>query len=86
MSPHAPPTLLTGARVVGPAGARRAELRLEGGRVAGDAAHPAMVAVVATFFPLNTHLAFYSSFWGAASLMLVALFAGSLLGREREVS
>ena len=53
---------------------------------ARDAAHPAMVAVVATYFPLNTHLAFYSSFWGAATLMLVALFAGSLLGRERELS
>ena len=53
---------------------------------ARDAAYPAMVAVAATYFPLNTHLAFYSSFWGAATLMLVALFAGSLLGRERDLS
>lgn len=54
MSPHAPPTLLTGARVVGPAGARRAELRLEGGRVAGDAARRTGDLVV----PLAGHLLF----------------------------
>lgn len=52
MSPHAPPTCLTGARIVGPGGARRMELRLEGGRVAGDAAHRTGDLVV----PLDGHL------------------------------
>ncbi|HRY44279.1 MAG TPA: amidohydrolase family protein [Thermoanaerobaculia bacterium] len=52
MSPHAPPTCLTGARIVGPGGARRTELRLEGGRVAGDAAHRTGDLVV----PLDGHL------------------------------
>lgn len=50
---------------------------------AREAAYPAMLALAVTVFPLNTHLAFYSSFWGSATLLLAALFAGSLLGRER---
>ncbi|MHB8800778.1 MAG: amidohydrolase family protein [Thermoanaerobaculia bacterium] len=54
MSPHAPPTCLAGARIVGSDGARRAELRLEGGRVAGDAAPRAGDLVV----PLEGHLLF----------------------------
>ncbi len=54
MSPHAPPTRLTGARLVGPEGARRTELRLEEGRVAGDAARRAGDLVV----PLEGHLLF----------------------------
>jgi hypothetical protein len=33
-------------------------------------------------FPLNTHLAFYSTFWGGVTLLLAALYAGSLLGRD----
>jgi hypothetical protein len=41
-----------------------------------------MLAVAATVFPLNTHLAFYSTFWGGVTLLLVALFAGSLLGQD----
>jgi len=32
-------------------------------------------------FPLNTHLAFYSTFWGGFTLLLSALYAGSLLAR-----
>ena len=52
---------------------------------AREAAYPAMLALAVTVFPLNTHLAFYSSFWGSATLLLAALFAGSLLGRERSV-
>jgi O-antigen ligase len=47
-------------------------------------ARPAMLALVATVFPLNTHLAFYSTFWGGATLMLAALYAGSLLGRGED--
>lgn len=45
------------------------------------AAHPAMVALVVTVFPFNTHLAFYSTFWGGLTLLLAALYAGSLLNR-----
>lgn len=46
------------------------------------AAHPAMLALAVTVFPLNTHLAFYSTFWGGVTLLLAALYAGSLLGRD----
>jgi O-antigen ligase len=49
---------------------------------ARDRAQPAMLALVATVFPFNTHLAFYSSFWGGVALLLAALYAGSLLGRS----
>ena len=45
-------------------------------------ARPAMLALLVTVFPLNTHLAFYSTFWGALTLMLAALYAGSLMARE----
>ena len=49
---------------------------------AREAARPAMLALVATLFPFNTHLAFYSTFWGGLTLLLAALYAGSLLSRE----
>lgn len=45
------------------------------------AAIPA-VALAVTVFPLNTHLAFYSSFWGGLTLLLVGLYAGALFGRD----
>ena len=48
-----------------------------------DDARPAMLALAVTVFPLNTHLAFYSTFWGGVTLLLAALYAGALLGRER---
>lgn len=48
---------------------------------ARERARPAMLALAVTVFPLNTHLAFYSTFWGALTLMLAALYAGSLLAR-----
>lgn len=51
-------------------------------RTSRDLAYPAMVALLVTVFPLNTHLAFYSTFWGGVTLLLAALYAGSLLGRE----
>lgn len=41
------------------------------------------LALAATVFPLNTHLAFYSTFWGGATLLLAALYAGSLLAEGR---
>src|SRR5690606_31050426 len=52
-------------------------------RESRDRARPAMLALAVTVFPLNTHLAFYSTFWGGLTLMLAALYAGSLLARER---
>jgi hypothetical protein len=42
-------------------------------------ARPAMLALAVTVFPFNTHLAFYSTFWGGLTLLLAALYAGSLL-------
>ena len=41
-----------------------------------------MLALAVTLFPFNTHLAFYSTFWGGLTLLLAALYAGSLLARE----
>ena len=49
---------------------------------ARERARPAMWALAVTLFPLNTHLAFYSTFWGGLTLLLAALYAGSLLARE----
>ncbi len=46
---------------------------------ARDRARPAMLALAVTVFPFNTHLAFYSTFWGGLALMLAALYTGSLL-------
>ena len=40
------------------------------------------LALVVTAFPLNTSLAFYSTFWGGAFLLLLALFAGALFAIE----
>lgn len=42
-----------------------------------------MLACVALVFPLNTHLAFYASFWGGCWLMLLALYAGCLGANDR---
>ena len=52
------------------------------GEQAREQARPAMLALAVTVFPLNTHLAFYSTFWGGLTLLLAALFAGSLLARD----
>jgi len=41
-----------------------------------------MLALAATVFPFNTHLAFYSAFWGGVTVLLAALFVGTLLARE----
>src|SRR5699024_10689496 len=49
---------------------------------ARERARPAMWSLAVTVFPLNTHLAFYSTFWGGLTLLLAALYAGSLLSRE----
>ena len=52
--------------------------------VARENARPAMLALVVTLFPFNTHLASYSTFWGGLVLLLAALYAGSLLARDAE--
>ncbi len=66
--------------LAGAAMARRAWRYAEAG--AREAAWPAMLALLVTVFPFNTHLAFYSTFWGGVTLLLAALYAGSLLGRD----
>ena len=66
--------------LAGAAMARRAWRYAE--PAARDAAYPAMLALAVTVFPFNTHLAFYSTFWGGLTLLLAALFAGSLLARD----
>ena len=45
-------------------------------------AQPATWALMATVFPLNTSLAFYSAFWGSVTLLLSALFVGLLLAHD----
>ena len=47
-------------------------------------ARPAMLALAVSMFPINTHLAAYSTFWGSVLLLLAALYAGSLLGRDSD--
>lgn len=49
---------------------------------ARERARPAMLALLVTVFPLNTHLAFHSTFWGGLTVLLAALYAGSLLARD----
>ena len=51
---------------------------------ARERARPAMLALAVTVFPFNTHLASYSTFWGGFTLLLAALYAGSLLARETD--
>ena len=45
-------------------------------------AWPAALAVGVALFPLNTHLAVYSTFWGGICLLLAALYVGALQARE----
>jgi len=42
------------------------------------------LALGVTVFPFNTHLAFYSNFWGGVFLLLLALFAGALLAGDED--
>ncbi len=42
-----------------------------------------MLACVVVAFPLNTHLAFYATFWGGCWLLLLALYAGCLGAQDR---
>jgi len=57
---------------------------LYAGTTARDRARPAALALAATVFPLNTHLAFYSTFWGGVAVVLAALYAGALLAEEQD--
>ncbi len=54
--------------------------------VARTRAGPAALALTVTVFPFNTHLAFYSAFWGGLTLMLAALYAGALLVADEPVA
>lgn len=49
---------------------------------ARDRARLPGLALAVTVFPLNTHLAFYSTFWGGLTLLLAALYAGALMARD----
>ncbi|MBO9718245.1 MAG: O-antigen ligase family protein [Pseudoxanthomonas sp.] len=49
---------------------------------ARDRARPALLALAVTVFPFNTHLAFYSTFWGGLALLLCGLYVGALYGRD----
>ena len=51
------------------------------GEEARARARPATLALAVTVFPFNTHLAFYSTFWGGLALLLAGLYAGALYGR-----
>jgi len=44
-----------------------------------------MLALALTVFPFNTHLAFYSTMWGGVTLLLAALYAGSLSGHHDRI-
>jgi O-antigen ligase len=53
---------------------------------ARDRARPALLALAVTAFPFNTHLAFYSTFWGGLVLLLAGLYVGALYARETDTS
>lgn len=48
------------------------------GPVARERAFPATVALVAILFPLNTHMAFYSAWWGLLSAWLLSVWCAAL--------
>jgi O-antigen ligase len=50
---------------------------------ARERARAPALALLVVVFPINTHLAFYSTFWGGLTLLLCALYAGSLLSLQR---
>ncbi len=49
---------------------------------AREQARPATLALAVTVFPLNTHLAFHSAFWGGVLMLLAGLCTGALAARE----
>ena len=56
----------------------------DAGVAARERARPALLALAVTVFPVNTHLAFYSTFWGGLVLLLAGLYVGALYGREEQ--
>ena len=44
------------------------------------------LALVAMAFPLNTHLAFYSAWWGLLFWWLIALYCAALDGEGTETA
>ena len=48
------------------------------GRAARERAFPATLALAVTVFPLNTHLAFYSAWWGLLFWWLLAVWCAAL--------
>src|SRR5690606_6844067 len=50
------------------------------GPVARQRAAPALLALAVTVFPLNTHLALFSTFWGGLLILLAGLYVGALHG------
>ena len=56
----------------------------DAGAAARERARPALLALAVTVFPVNTHLAFYSTFWGGLVLLLAGLYVGALYGREEQ--
>lgn len=57
---------------------------LRAGRPARHAAFAPGVALAAMTFPLNTHLAFYSSFWGIVLWFFLAWYAAAIDAREED--
>lgn len=55
------------------------------GKAARTRALPATVALAVTVFPLNTHLAFYSAWWGLLFWWLLALWCAALYVLEPDV-
>ena len=46
----------------------------------------AALALLVTAFPLNTSLAFYSTFWGGVFLLLLALYGGALFALQDDAA
>jgi O-antigen ligase len=51
---------------------------------ARDDAFPLTVCLLAMLFPLNTHLAFYSAWWGLLFAWLLGLWCAALYARAKE--
>ncbi|WP_051938593.1 O-antigen ligase family protein [Luteibacter sp. 9135] len=56
------------------------------GPVARARAFPATVALFAIFFPLNTHMAFYSAWWGLFTAWLFAVWCAALFADLPDVT
>ncbi|HEX7339988.1 MAG TPA: O-antigen ligase family protein [Rhodanobacteraceae bacterium] len=54
------------------------------GKRAREAAFPVTVALGVTLFPLNTHLAFYSAWWGLLFWWLLTLWCAALFLRDTQ--